>query len=77
MLLINCKVYLDLNWIEDCILPSAGDTSNFAVTDTKLHVPRVALSTKYSATLAKQLNKGFKSKPAKVIEEGKKHFRIT
>ena len=77
MPLINCKVYLELNWIEDCILPSAGDTANFAITDTKLHVPIVALSTKYSANLAKQLNKWFKSKPAKVIKEGKKHLRIT
>ena len=76
MLLINCKVYLDLNWIEDCILPSAGDTSNFAVTDTKLHVPRVALSTKYSANLAKQLNKGFKSKPAKKQKKEKNIYEL-
>ena len=32
------KVYLELNWIEDCILSSAGNTAKFAVTDTKLHV---------------------------------------
>ena len=80
MPLINCKVYLKLNWIEDCILSSAGDTAKFAITDTKLHVPIVTLSTKDSANLAKQLNDGFKrsiywnsyeTKPAKVIEKGK------
>ena len=57
--LINRKVYLDLNWIEDCILISAEDTAKFAITDTKLHVPMVTLSTKKSANIAKQLNDGF------------------
>ena len=41
MPLINCKVYIELNWIENCILSSAGDTAKFAITDTKLHLPRV------------------------------------
>ena len=31
MPLINCKVYLKLNWIEDCILSSAGNTAKFAI----------------------------------------------
>ena len=35
MPLINCKVYLELNWIEDCILSSAGNTAKFAIADTK------------------------------------------
>ena len=60
MPLINCKVYLELNWIEDCILSSAGDSAKFAITDAKLHVPIVTLSTKDSANLTKQLNEGFK-----------------
>ena len=60
MPLINCKVYLELNWIEDCILSSAGDSAKFAITDAKLHVPIVTLSTKDSANLTKQLSKGFK-----------------
>ena len=51
MPLINCKVYLELNWIEDCILSSAEDTAKFAITDTKLHVPIVTLSTKDSANI--------------------------
>ena len=59
MSLINSKVYLELNWIEDCILSSAGDTAKFAITDTKLHVPIITLSTKDSASLAKQLNDEF------------------
>ena len=60
MPLINCKFYLELNWIEDCILSSAGDTAKFVIKDAKLHVPIVTLSTKDSANLAKQLNERFK-----------------
>ena len=85
MPLINCKVYLELNWIEDCILSSAGDSAKFAITDAKLHVPIVTLSTKDSTNLAKQLNEGFKrsvywnsyeTKPAKVIEQGKNLYEL-
>ena len=80
MPLINCKVYLELNWTGDCILSSAGDTAKFVIPDTKLPVPIVTLSTKDSASLAKQLNGGFErsvywnsyeTKPAKLIEQGK------
>ena len=85
MPLINCKVYLELNWIEDCILSSAGNSAKFAITDTKLHVPIVTLSTKDSANLTKQLNKGFKrsvywnshnTKPATVIQKGKNIYEL-
>ena len=80
MPLINCKVYLELNWIEDCILSSAGDSAKFAITDAKLHVPIVTLSTKDSVNLTKQLREGFKrsvywnsyqTKLSKVIEKRK------
>ena len=27
MLLINCKIHLELNWIKDCILSSAADSA--------------------------------------------------
>ena len=79
MPLINCKVYFELNWNEDCIFSSGGNTAKFAITDTKLHVPMVNLFTKDSANLAKQLNKEFEksvywnsyeTKPAKVISAG-------
>ena len=92
MPLINCKVYLKLNQIEDCLLPSAGDTAKFAIADSKLYVPIVTLTTKDGASLAKQLNDGsersvywnsYETKPAKVIEQGKTytnylmhHFKV-
>ena len=85
MPLINYKVYLELNWIEDCILSSARSSPKFAITDGKLHVPIVTLSTKDSENLAKQLNEGFKrsvywnsyeTKPSKVIEKGKNLYEL-
>ena len=45
MLLINCKIHLELNWIENCILFNAGDSAKFKITDAKLHVSTVTLST--------------------------------
>ena len=60
MPLINFKVHLELNWIEDCILSSAADSAKFEITDAKLHVPIVTLSTKDSVNLTKQLSEGFK-----------------
>ena len=77
MPLINRKVYLELNWIEECILSSAGGTAKCGITDANWHVPIVTLSTKDSANLTKQLNEEFKrsvywnsyeTKHAKVIE---------
>ena len=85
MPLINCKVHLELNWIEDCILSSAVNSAKFEIADAKLHVPIVTLSTKDSANLTKQLNEGFKrsvywnsyeTKPAKVIEQGKNIYEL-
>ena len=66
-------------------MSSVGNTAKFAITDAKLHVPIVTLSTKDSANLAKQLNEGFKrsvywnsyeTKPAKVIEKGKNLYEL-
>ena len=85
MPLTNCKVYLELNWIEVCILPSAGNSAKFKITDVKLHVLVVNLSTEDSANLTKKLNKGFKRsvywnsyerKPAKEIEKEKNLFEV-
>ena len=60
MPLINCKIYVELNWIEDCILSSAGDSVKFNITDAKLSAAIVTLSTKDSINLIKQLSEEFK-----------------
>ena len=61
MPLINCKIHLESNWIEDCILPSDGDSAKFKIKDAKLHTSRVTLSTKANVNLTKQLSNGFKT----------------
>ena len=56
MPLINSKVYLKLNWIEDCILSCGGDSARFAITDAKLHVPIVTLSKcKFGKTIKRRI----------------------
>ena len=60
MLLINCKIHLELNWIEGCILSNAGNSAKLKIIDAKLHVPIVTLSTKTNVNLTKQLSNGFK-----------------
>ena len=50
MPLTNCKIHLELNW----------DSAKFKITQGKLHVPIVALSTKDYVNLTKQLSDGFK-----------------
>ena len=62
MPLINCKIELSLNWIKNCMLTTAANASSatFKITDAKLYVPVVALSTEDNAKLTKQLSEGFK-----------------
>ena len=85
MPLISCKVHLELNWIEDCILSNLGDSAKFKITDAKLNVPIVTLSTKDNVNLTKQLSDGFKRSvywnsyhtiPAKVIEKGENMYEL-
>ena len=38
MQLINCKIHLELEWIEGCILSNAGDSGKLKILDAKLHV---------------------------------------
>ena len=61
--LINCEVNLILIWSENCIIVStnvANQCATFAITDTKLYVPLVTLSTQDNAKLLQQLKSGFK-----------------
>ena len=62
MPLVNCKVDLELSWKKDCLISRANVANNFLfkITDTKLYVPVVTLSTKDNSNLTKQLNDGFK-----------------
>ena len=64
MPLVNCKIDLELTWHKDCMISSANAAANhvvsFMITDTKLYIPFVTLSTKDNTNLTKQLNEGVK-----------------
>ena len=61
--LINCETTLDLSWSKNCIIVAtnvAAQATAFLITDTKLYVPVVTLSTLDNARLLEQLKSGFK-----------------
>ena len=61
--LINCEVNLILTWSANCVLiytNVANQNPTFEITETKLYVSVVTLSTQDSTKLLKQLKPGFK-----------------
>ena len=62
MPLINCEVELILTWSKNCVISSATGETKFAITETKLYVPVVTLSTEDNAKLLQQLKSNFKRK---------------
>ena len=51
MPLINCEINLILAWSRKCMLSNDTKATIFAITDTKLYVPAVVLSTQDNAKL--------------------------
>ena len=45
MPLINYEINLTSTWSEDCVISSVIGETKFKITDTKLYVPVVTLST--------------------------------
>ena len=82
--LTNCKVHLELNRLEDCILSSAGNSAKFKITDVKLHVPIFTLSTKDNVNLTKLSDRfkrsvywnNYQTIPAKVIDNETKIHEV-
>ena len=63
MSLINCEINLILRWSTNCVIVStnvANQDATFAITETKLYIPIVILSTQDNAKLLQQLKSGFK-----------------
>ena len=71
--LINCEVSLILTWSRECVITSterriirntrsgaSPTTTTFQITDTKLYVPVVTLSTEDDNNFLEQLKSGFK-----------------
>ena len=60
MSLIICKVDLSLTWDPNCVLCNLVGASAFTITDAKLCVPMVILSTEDNAKLSKLFSERFK-----------------
>ena len=63
MPLINCEVNLILTWSSSCVLIATAvqnQNATFAITDAKLYVPVVTLSTQENTKFLQQLKSGFK-----------------
>ena len=60
MPLINCEDNPILTWSENCVISSATGETKFTITDTKLYVQIITLSTQDNAKLLKELRSGFK-----------------
>ena len=59
MPLINCEVNLILTWSSTCVITDSTGAGTFEITNTKLYVPVVTLSTQENAKLLQQLKSGF------------------
>ena len=60
MPIINCEVELILIWSKNVVITNSTGEGKFAITETKLYVPVVTLSTQDNAKLLQQLKSGFK-----------------
>ena len=58
--MINCEVDLILKWSSTFVITDSNGAGTFAITDTKLYVPVVTLSTQENTKLLQQLKLGFK-----------------
>ena len=54
------KLVSFLTWSSTCVITNSTGEGRFTITDTKLYVPVVTLSTQDNAKLLQQLKSGFK-----------------
>ena len=68
MFLTICEINLDLNWSKNCVIlaNNADEATTFSITDTKLYVPVVTLSTQDNVKLLEQLKSGFEKKLTRI-----------
>ena len=77
MPLINCDVSLILTWSSTCVITTSTGSGRFGITDTKLYVPFVTLSTQYNENFLPQLKSGFKRRIGINISQIQKHMHKT
>ena len=73
MPLINCEINLILTLPQNFVISSATGSKKLAITNTKLYVPVVTLSTEDNVELLKQLECDFK----RTINWNKYHSKLT
>ena len=59
-LLINCKIYFIQIWSADYVIAIATAATKYAITNTKIYVLVVTLSTQENVKLTKQVKSGNK-----------------
>ena len=59
MLLINCEFNLILTWSKDCVITNSVGAGKFAITDTKLYVSVVTLSTQNNVKITSAIKTWF------------------
>ena len=59
MLLINCKIKLNLSWKKECVLSTDAGDAVFIINYTKMYVPVVTLSKEDNKYFIEQQNRGF------------------
>ena len=57
---INCEIELLLIWSKDCVITNSEGEGKFQITETKLYVPVMTLSTQDNVKLLQQLKSSFK-----------------
>ena len=60
MPLINCEVNLISTWSSTCVITNSIGAGRFEITEKKLYVSAVTLSTKDNSKLLQQIKSGFK-----------------
>ena len=60
MPLFNFEINLQLKWLSACVITNSTGAGTFAITNTRLCVPVVTLSTQDNEKLLQQLKSGFK-----------------
>ena len=57
---INCEIEFLLIWSKDCVITNSEGEGKFQITEAKLYVPVMTLSTQDNAKLLQQLKSSFK-----------------
>ena len=69
--------YLILTWSRNCVITNSTGKGKFAITDTKLYVPDVTLSTQDNAKLLQQLKSGLEQLTGTNTNQIQKHMYKT